>query len=137
MVRRTTDFTMRQANRKARVSETNALVSSSHPLVGAWVEVENPFDTTSVVYTISAKAGRFSVGGVDPDGVALVVSNTSWDGKRLRFVTVFPPTKHKASHEFWLTGRMRAGHKVTYSDSEGTRVVSERWRKRPPYPAMR
>jgi len=112
-------------------SHEDAKVNSSHPLVGTWVEEENPFNTSTVVYTIKARKGSFCVRGVEEfDGVALRISSTSWDGERLRFVSLFPPTKHKASHEFWLTRRGRARYKVSYSDEDGKHTVSEVWKKR-------
>ena len=108
--------------------DERAIINSSHPLVGVWVE-EDPIQTTAVVYTIKARAGRFGVSGVDEsDGVALRISNTTWDGERLRFVTIFPPTKHKADHEFWLTRKGRARHKVKYEG--GSHTVNETWTKR-------
>ena len=109
----------------------DALVDSSHPLVGTWIEEENPFDTTAVVYTIVVRAGRFRVSGVDEsDGVSLRISNTTWDGERLRFVTFFPPTQHEATHEFWVTRKGRARHKVTYSDGYRNHTINEVWKKR-------
>ena len=104
----------------------------NHPLVGTWVQVENPFNTTTVVYTIKVRNRRFSVTGVDEsDGSRLTTSNTSWDGKKLRFVSVFPPTKHKAVHEFWTSCRNRARHKVSYSDEDGDFIENELWARRP------
>lgn len=112
-------------------SHEDAKVNSSHPLVGTWVEEENSFNTTAVVYTIKARKGRFCVRGVDEsEGVALRISSTSWDGERLRFVSFFPPTRHKASHEFWLTRRGRARHEVSYSDKDGNHTASEVWKKK-------
>ena len=68
--------------------------------------------------------------GLDEDnGVALRISNISWDGEILRFVSLYPPTKHKARHDFRLTGKRRARHDVTYSDEDGEHTVREVWRK--------
>jgi hypothetical protein len=106
---------------------------SLHPLVGTWVEEENPFDTTTVQYTIEAKGGRFRVAGVDePGGVPLRISRLTWDGRRLRFVSLYPPTGHRAEHEFWVISKGRAKHRVTYSDEDGKRTVMELWKKRKP-----
>jgi hypothetical protein len=111
-----------------RASKRRAKVNSSHPLVGTWVEKENPF---TVVYTITARAGRFRVSGVDESGgIALRISNTIWDGEILRFVSLFPPTKHQAYHEFWLTRKGRGKHKVSYSDEDGNHMINETWKKR-------
>ena len=102
-------------------------MSSGSALIGRWVQ-EGSDDVTSVVYTIKARAGRLSVSGVDEsDGVALRISKTLWDGRRLRFATLFPPTGHRAMHEFWLIGARRAKHTITYSDSDGVHSVRETW----------
>jgi hypothetical protein len=114
-----------------RASKDHEKVNSNHPLVGAWVEQGNPHDTTPVVYTTTARAGRFRVSGVDEsDGVPLRISNTTWNGEQLRFVSLFPPTKHEASHEFWLTTPGRGRHKIRYSDEDGNHTINEVWKKR-------
>lgn len=101
-----------------------------HALIGTWVEESNPVDTTTVVYTIAIENGRFCVRGVDEsDGVVLIVSASTWDGEILRFATLFPPTQHKASHEFKVVGNGRARHVTSYSDEDGDHVVEELWRK--------
>ena len=112
-------------------SKEYAQVTSNHLLVGTWVEEENPVDTTTVVYTITVRAGRFRVSGVDEsDGVALHISDTTWDGEKLCFMSLFPSTNHKASHEFWLTRKVRVSHTVRYSDEDGSHTVNEVWKKR-------
>ena len=97
------------ANRKgtARASKKNDKgVSARHPLVGTWAEEENAFHSTTVVYTIRTNKGHFAVSGVDlNDGIALTISDTKWDGEKLHFVSLFPPTRHQANHEFMLTGK--------------------------------
>jgi len=101
-----------------------------HPLVGIWEQETNPFHTTTVVYNIEVKNGRFLVSGVDEEeGTALRVSNVRWDGKQLCFTTIFPPTRHKARHVFCLLGK-KAKHQVTYSDEEGIYVGDEVWKRR-------
>ena len=106
-------------------------MNSTHPLVGTWVEEENPIDTTTVVYTITARDGHFRVSGADEsDGVALKISNTRWDGEKLSFMSFFPPTTHKASHVFQITAAGRAKHTVRYSDEYGDHTVEEVWKKR-------
>jgi hypothetical protein len=112
-------------------SKRDVIVSSGHPLVGTWIEEENPILTTSVVYTITATEGRFCVSGVDEsDGVVFNISNTRWDGERLYFVSLFPTTNHEASHVFQIAGRGRARHTVSYSDEYGDHTVHEVWKKR-------
>jgi hypothetical protein len=82
--------------------------SPSHPLVGTWGGVQNPVLTTTVTYTVRIRKGCFYVSGLDEDnGVALRISNISWDGEILRFVILYPPTKHKARHDFLLRGKAR------------------------------
>src|ERR1700683_4892962 len=102
----------------------------SDGLIGKWVEEPGRWATAVVVYTIRKRQSRVYVTGVDEsDGIALKISRTEWDGRRLRFVSLFPPTKHRAAHEFVLTGKARAKHKVTYSDETGEHTVDEVWRK--------
>ena len=111
-------------------------INSSHPLVGTWFEEWNPINVTSVAYTIKARAGRFNVSGKDKDGgVVLRISKTTWDGEKMRFVSIYPPTKHKAHHEFWLTEKGRARHRVEYMDEYGTRTENESWRNLGAQPA--
>jgi hypothetical protein len=65
------------------------------------VEEGCPGDITSVVYTISLEGKLFRVQGIDKsDGIALRISAITWDGETLRFESLFPPTRHKAGHEF-------------------------------------
>jgi hypothetical protein len=97
------------------------------------VEEGNPFNATTVVYTITAQDGHFCVSGVDEsDGVILSITKTSWDGEELHFVSLFPPTNHISNHAFLLTGDARAKHKVSYSDEDGIHTVNEVWKTRLP-----
>jgi hypothetical protein len=106
-------------------------VSLSHALIGTWEQEQNPFHTTTVVYRIAVKGGTFVVTGVDEsDRTTLKISDVTWNGKQLRFVSLYPPTEHEASHAFRLTGKGRASHTVTSSDEEGTWTSKERWIKR-------
>jgi hypothetical protein len=41
------------------VENSNTVVDSNHPLVGTWIEEDNHFGVTTVVYTIGVGAGRF------------------------------------------------------------------------------
>jgi hypothetical protein len=105
--------------------------SASHPLVGSWEEVPNAVDTTPVVYTIALKGSSIIVSGVDEsDGTELRISGVSWDGRQLRFKSLYHPTNHKASHVFRLAAKDRAIHTTTYTDHEGTWGGREQWRKR-------
>ena len=106
-------------------------VPSKHPFVGTWTQTENSFHRTTVVFTVAVEAGRFLVTGVDEsDGTVFKISNTRWDGKCLRFISLFPPTNHKAKHSFHLIGKGRVNHKVTCPYEEGTYTVDEKWEKR-------
>jgi hypothetical protein len=123
--------------RRARGQQSRALkkrkpVDLKHPLIGTWVQKENPFDTTAAVFTVAVKQGRFLVSGVDEgDGIAFKISSTRWDGERLHFVSFYPPTNHTARHALRLTGKGRANHRVSYRDEEGTFVDDQLWLKRP------
>jgi hypothetical protein len=113
------------------VKRGHATVRSARRIVGVWEQETNPFHTTTVVYTIAFESGRLLVGGVDEeDGTVFKVSNVRWDGKKLCFYSLFPPTGHKAGHVLHLLGTKRAKHQVTYSDEEGNYVGEEIWRKR-------
>lgn len=105
--------------------------SAPHFLVGTWEEAQNAVDATPVVYTIALKGSTIVVSGLDEsDGTKLRISGVSWDSRQLRFKSLYPPTKHKASHVFRLTAKVRAIHTITYSDDEGTWGGQEQWRKR-------
>jgi hypothetical protein len=105
--------------------------SASHSLVGTWEEAQNPVDATPVVYTIALRSSTIVVSGLDEsDGKRLRISGVSWDGRQLRFKSLYPPTKHKASHVFRLTAKHRAMHTTTYTDDEETWGGKEQWRKR-------
>jgi hypothetical protein len=106
-------------------------VPSTHPLVGTWAQTENSFHRTTAVFTVGVIDGRFLVTGLDEsDGTGFKISNTRWDGKCLRFVSLFPPTNHKAKHAFRLIGRGQVNHNVTYTDEEGAYADNEKWEKR-------
>jgi hypothetical protein len=103
----------------------------SHSLAGTWEEAQNAVDATPVVYTIALKGSSIVVSGVDEsDGTELRISGVSWDGRQLRFKSLYPPTNHRASHVFRLTAKNRAIHTTTYTDDEGTWGGREQWRKR-------
>jgi hypothetical protein len=107
-------------------------VQSARSLVGVWEQEANPFDTTTVVYTIALKTEILSVSGVDEaNGTVLKISRVKWDGEHLCFSTFYPPTSHKARHVLRLLGKKKARHRVTYSDEEGNYVGEEVWKRRP------
>jgi hypothetical protein len=96
--------------------------------VGTWKEEENPIYTTTVRVTIATIDGVFSVSGVDEsDGTVLKISHVGWDGEKLYFESLYPPTKHEASHEFVVVEEGRAKHTTHYSDKYGKHVVDEVW----------
>jgi hypothetical protein len=108
----------------------NMAVDPRHALIGTWVQESNSVHTTTVVYRIAIESGRVRVEGVDEsDGIELRISASTWDGEVLRFVSLFPPTRHKASHEFKLIGKGRARHETSYSDEDGEHIVEEVWTK--------
>ena len=110
-----------------------AKVNPSHALIGTWEEEPNTADTTTVVYRIAVKGRAIVISGVDEsDRTALRISDIRWNGKQLRFVSLYPPTKHKALHVFRLTAKGRASHTTTYTDDEGTWTSKEPWKKRNP-----
>lgn len=105
--------------------------SASHLLVGTWEEAQNAMDATLVVYTIVFKGSSIVVSGIDEsDGTELRISGVSWDGRQLRFKSLYPPTKHEATHVFRFSAKDRAIHTTTYTDAEGTWGGKEQWRKR-------
>jgi len=104
---------------------------STHCLVGTWTQEENTFFVTPVVYTIAIKDGRFVISGVDEsDGVALEISNVSWDGERLRFVSRFALTNHKSKHALRLIGKDKISHRIIHPSEDGPCTDDERWVRR-------
>jgi hypothetical protein len=89
--------------------------------VGAWEQQPNRKGKTSVVFTISFERDRFLVAGEDEeDGTPLKVSRIRWDGESLYFVTVFPPTRHKAENKLRALSEGKISWLVsgTYADGE-------------------
>jgi hypothetical protein len=115
---------------KRKPSRKSAAVDPRHPLIGTWVEKGKKGDITAVAYTIALKDGLLSVSGLDEStGTALRISNSGWDGESLHFVSLYPPTKHKATHELLLT-KGTAKHTISWSDEDGDQTVVEVWKKR-------
>jgi hypothetical protein len=84
------------------------------------------------VYTIVVEQGKFVVSGKDEEeGVSLEVSRIKWDGKSLRFTTVFPPTGHKSRHVLKALpkGRMSQHVSCVYADGE-VFFDDEIWRRK-------
>jgi hypothetical protein len=103
---------------------------SMFALIGKWAEAENDFYVTPVVYTITMKDGDLHVAGMDvSDGTRLRVSNTTWNRATLSFRTFYPPTGHRAEHEFEVVGKRRARHVVRYSDDTGNYRAEENWER--------
>jgi len=97
-----------------------------HPFIGTWQEARNSVSESSAVYTIAVVDRRFVVSGIDEsDGTSFKVSNVRWDGRRLQFTSLFPPTGHLAKHVFQALSPGRVRHAVTYTDIEI-------WQKRRP-----
>jgi hypothetical protein len=113
-------------------SQRSARVNSKHALVGTWEQEPNPGGTTSVVYTIFVKQGRFLIkGNDDEDGTLLKISRIRWDGESLRFATVFPPSRHKANHVLKAASKGKMSHYVSCIYSDGKVFSDEEfWRKR-------
>jgi hypothetical protein len=106
-------------------------VRSNHPLVGTWEQEPSTGATTSVVYTVSIRQGKFWVSAKDgEDGTVFDILRTKWDGHCLRFTSRFPPTEHKAKHVLTALSKAKMSHKLsgTYADGE---IFSEQqvWRK--------
>jgi len=100
--------------------------------VGTWEQEPNLGGTTTVVYTILVEQGKFLVSGKDEeDGASLEVSRIKWDGKSLRFITVFPPTGHKSEHVVRALPKGKMSHHVSciYADGEAF-VDDEIWLRR-------
>ena len=101
------------------------LVRYNHPLAGTWQEVENSISETPVVYKIAVVDGRFVVSGIDEsDGTKFKISDVRWDGAALHFMSLFPPTGHRAKH---VLRPRRSG----LIDHDVTSTAHELWRKRP------
>lgn len=92
---------------------------ATHPLVGAWRQKPNRFHTTPVVYKITAKNGKFGVSGEDTeDETPLKISQIKWDGESLLFKSLYPPTKHEATHTLKILPEDKMRHEIRYT-SEG------------------
>lgn len=122
---------MKAFNVKRRSQSQLPKVLGARALVETWEQEPNAFHSTTVVYEIAVRARTFAVRGIDEsDKTALKISDVTWSGKQLRFLSLYPPTGHRASHVFQLTEEDCANHTVTYSDEEGKWTSKEKWRKR-------
>jgi len=121
---------MREKHRSAL--RRGARVNSNNALVGTWEQEPNPGGATTVQYTILVEQGKFVVSGKDEeDGASLEVSRIKWNGKSLRFTTVFPPTGHKSKHVVRALPKGEMSHHVScvYADGEAF-FDDEIWRRR-------
>lgn len=78
-----------------------------HVLIGTWVHPDDP----SVEYTVSALGDVCVVSGVDTsDGEAFAISQTSWDGRELRFTSLMPSTQYELRHVFRVRSETEIEH---------------------------
>ena len=118
---------LRQAMTKMSAARTK--VDLRHPLVGTWKQAPNRRHVTTVVCKILVEGGKFKVSAIDSEnGVSLKISGIKWDGTRLRFESVYPPTRHRANHALTVSSNGRMCHEVSgvYADS-GPFAVTEIW----------
>lgn len=120
----------RQAGNK-KAFQPGEKVDSTHPLVGTWEEEPNSPGTTTVLYTVFVKRGKFEVSARDrEDGTELKISRVRWDGKALHFKSFYPPNTHTANHALRALSNSKLSHFIsgTYADGES---FSDReiWRK--------
>jgi hypothetical protein len=95
--------------------------SNRHPFVGTWEEEPNASGTTTVVFEISVKHGRFVVSAWDSeDGTELKISRVKWDGSALRFTSFYPPGEHTAINamRYRSKGKLNLRCSGTYADGE-------------------
>ena len=105
--------------------------------MGTWEEEPNSAGTTTtVVYTVFVKQGKFGVSARDgEDGTVLRVSQTKWDGESLHFTSLYPPSNHKAKHALRALSKRKMSHEIscTYADGEffsGREVWTKRREKK-------
>lgn len=106
-------------------------VSNRNPFVGTWEEEPNVGGTTTVVFEISVKHGRFVVTAWDSeDGTELGISQVKWDGSALRFSSFYPPGEHTAINamRYRYKGKLNLRCSGTYADGEEFSVL-EVWIK--------
>jgi hypothetical protein len=119
-------ITGKQALSNTPRSPRNRTITRKHSLVGDWVEEDNSFDVSTVIFTIRVREGCFCVNGVDEsDGSRLKVFGVTWNGEVLTFLTFFAPTKHRAHNVFEPFGRGTAKLTVNYSDEYGKYTIVE------------
>jgi hypothetical protein len=112
-------------------SSKDRAITLKHPLVGTWIEEENRYLTTTVVFTVQVKQHCFCIRGIDEnDGTPLKIRAVSWDGEALSFWSRYPPTKHVAHIVFYFVSKKKAVVEVTYSGEHGRDKIVETWKKR-------
>lgn len=93
---------------------------SAHPLVGTWVDTD--LDGSTTEWTVRASTSGFAVTGIDAnDGEPFEVTDVTWDGSSLRFISVMPSTGHRVSHSMTADGDDWVVHSST---------IIERWRRK-------
>jgi len=91
----------------------------NHPLAGTWKEVENNVLESSATFEIAVVDGQFVVSGTDVrDGTKFRISSVRWDGEKLHFTSVFPPTGHRVKHVVQAIKPGLMKHWITYTDVE-------------------
>jgi hypothetical protein len=96
-------------------------VSNRHSFLGTWEEEPNVGGTTTVVFEVSVKHGRFVVTAWDSeDGTELRISQVKWDGTALRFISFYPPGEHTAINamRYRSKGKLNLRCSGTYADGE-------------------
>ncbi len=122
---------------RKKTSQFGLRGGSNHPLVGTWEEETNSSGTTTtVLYTVFVKQGKFGVSAIDEeDGTVLRISQTKWDGKALHFTSLYPPSNHRARHVLGALSKGKMSHDIscTYVDGEffsGREVWTKRREKK-------
>ena len=108
-----------------RTARSTSNVSNLHPFLGTWEEEPNIGGTTTVVYKVSVKGGRFAVTAWDSeDGTELKISQVKWNNDALRFTSIYPPGKHTANHVMRPRPKGKLNHTVSgiYADGEAFSV---------------
>lgn len=89
---------------------------SGHALVGTWRDSDADGETARFAIRPDARGG-FEVTGHDAqDGEQFVITDVTWDGKVLRFVSRMPSTQHVVEHEFVVVDRDRVHHRFCIVD---------------------
>jgi len=120
------DKIIRRMKRNKHRSESRSVrstpqVSNRHPFIGTWEEEPGVGGTTTVVFEVSVKHGRFVVTAWDSeDGTELRISQVKWDDSALRFTSFYPPGGHTAINamRYRSKGKLNLRCSGTYADGE-------------------